>query len=92
MEKEMDLPEDIRLKKIEASKDKDIFIDVVNRLQSERVVIVNRRWTGTPDQHPKGALTQSWCSKLRARLIPRQSGWLAASRVYRGRTFGALRA
>ncbi len=34
----MNLPDDIRLK-IDASKDKDIFLEVVERLQSERVVI-----------------------------------------------------
>lgn len=39
-EKRMDLPEDIRLK-IEASTDKEIFLEVVNRLQSERMVITH---------------------------------------------------
>jgi len=39
-EKRMDLPEDIRLK-IEANSDKETFLDVVNRLQSERVVITH---------------------------------------------------
>ncbi len=34
----MDLPEDIRLK-IEASTDKEIYLEVLERLQSESVVI-----------------------------------------------------
>jgi hypothetical protein len=36
----MDLPEDIRLK-IEANQDKETFLEVVNRLQSEGVVITH---------------------------------------------------
>jgi hypothetical protein len=39
-EKRMDLSEDIRLK-IEASTYKETFLDVVNRLQSEGVVITH---------------------------------------------------
>ncbi len=39
-EKRMDLPEDIR-RKIDASTEKEIVLDVVNRLQSERVVITH---------------------------------------------------
>ncbi len=34
----MNLPDDIRLK-IETSADKDIFLDVVERLQNEKMVI-----------------------------------------------------
>jgi hypothetical protein len=36
----MDLPEDIRLK-IEANQDKETFLEVVNRLQSEGVIITH---------------------------------------------------
>ncbi|WP_247494912.1 hypothetical protein [Bradyrhizobium sp. 164] len=44
---------------------------------------VNRRSTGTPYRHPKGALTQFWCSLL----IQHLSVWPAANRFCRDRTF-----
>ena len=52
---------------------------------------VNRQRIGTPYRHPKGALTQFWCSSFirhRSACIRHRSAWPEADRFYRGRTFG----
>ena len=58
------------------------------RMNKTQPVPVKRRWNGTPYRHPKGALTQFWCSWF----IQRQSVWPEADQYCHGRTFGAARA